>query len=153
MVTSKKFAIKNFVYFCMNFPHNFIEQCWKGNQQAIDNYTEKWERAYKRHATAAMPFLFIELDSENQDKFCEWINENYKGFEEFHKPDADTIDHVEKKWIERRKALKLKPGTTEHDQEECAYFVGAMAALDISPVKWTMPLVSGRSISEFIVHD
>lgn len=153
MVTSKKFAIRNFVYFCMNFPHDFIEKIWKGNQQAINNYKQKWERAYQRHGTAAIPFLFIELDAENQDIFSNWINENYKGFEEFHQPNNDDIDRVEKKWIEREKTLGLKRGTVKHAEEECSFFVGAMSALDIQPMKWTMPLISGRLISDFITHD
>lgn len=71
MVTNKKFAVRNFVYFCMNFPHDFIKKVWEGKQLEIDHYTKKWDAAYKKHATGALPFFFVELDSENQDLFSE----------------------------------------------------------------------------------
>lgn len=80
MITNATNANINFAYFCLNFPHDFIEKCWIGNTHTINHLNDKFMTLYKTKGTALMPFFFSQLDRENQIKLSTWINENYLSF-------------------------------------------------------------------------
>lgn len=85
MVKNKYYAVINYNYFCFNFNYNFIEKCWKDDPHLIDHLKKKFDDAYERDgAVGSIPRFMTELDRDNQIKFSKWINENYKGFKEFH---------------------------------------------------------------------
>ena len=73
----------NFVYFTANFPSNFIEQVWEGNQHLIDHLTAKFNSIVKRadegfvSPGTFLKFVF-ELDGENKETLVEWVENNYK---------------------------------------------------------------------------
>jgi hypothetical protein len=73
-------SVINWNYFCLNFRHDFIEQCWKGMPRNIDHFKQKFSDIYDRKGTALMPFFFSELDRYNQEKLINWVNENYISF-------------------------------------------------------------------------
>jgi len=71
-LTNTQKEVMNFVYFSTNFPHNWVEQCFPGNQHIID----KWEQMNM------VPARFIlELDRTNQEVMLTWIRENYLAFQ------------------------------------------------------------------------
>lgn len=82
MITNAINANINFVYFCLNFKHDFIEKCWADEPTQINHLNSKFINLYKTKGTALMPFFFSELDRDNQLKLSKWINENYLSFED-----------------------------------------------------------------------
>jgi hypothetical protein len=73
-------AIINFAYFTANFPHNFIEMCWKDDKHLIEHLNTKFLSRVKDGYISIESFMrfFFDLDRENQSKLANWINENYK---------------------------------------------------------------------------
>lgn len=57
---------------------------------------------------------------------------------------------VEESWKTRVEALDLKPHTKKYKNEQCAYFVGAMIALNTTHPIWAICISSGRNIIEEI---
>ena len=63
-------SIKNYVYFCFNYPNNFILDCFG---------TGSIGQHLKSKFNGDVNSFFINLDSENQEKLLNWIEQNYKG--------------------------------------------------------------------------
>ena len=57
-----------------------------------------------------------------------------------------AFKRVEEKFAERVKSLELKPTTKKYKEEQAAYFVGAMIALNTTNVIWVLCINSGRII-------
>lgn len=70
----------NFIYFISNFPHGFIKEIWKGAQ--AEHLENKFISMCQKYQKSNFGFLywFYELDSENQEKLLNWVNENYTAF-------------------------------------------------------------------------
>lgn len=70
-------AIK-FMYFLYNFNPNHLEDLFEylGNKQ---HFTDKFSSNFGNSGTQKLLNLFMTLTTDNQLKFVEWVNENYKG--------------------------------------------------------------------------
>jgi hypothetical protein len=80
MITNAINSVINFNYFCLNFKHDFIEQCWQDEPEKINHFRSKFIEHYERKGTGLMPFFFSDLDQENQNKLSKWVNEKYLSF-------------------------------------------------------------------------
>lgn len=71
----------NFVYFTANFPSDFIERVWEGNQHIIDHLKMKFKSIIKQSGNCSpgtfLKFVF-ELDGENKEILVKWVENNYK---------------------------------------------------------------------------
>lgn len=68
------------VYFGYNFPQNFIEQAWKGNEHMIKHLTSKFKEAYSiAGSKGVMNYFYTMLDEENTQILENWVLKNYKG--------------------------------------------------------------------------
>ena len=74
-------AVINFMFFGNNYPHDFIEQVWKGNQLMIDHLRLKFTHLYRMHTTRAFYIWFMELDHFRKEELLSWIDDNYLAFE------------------------------------------------------------------------
>jgi len=69
-------AVNHFVYFCMNYPSNFMDAF--GNMK--EHLQSKFNYAYEKYGSVgAMIRFYTELDSENQKALLSWAMNNYKG--------------------------------------------------------------------------
>lgn len=64
-------AIKNYIYFTFNYPHNFIESCF-GTKTLGTHLKNKFDGNVNK--------FFTELSLENQELLLDWIEQNYKAF-------------------------------------------------------------------------
>ena len=69
-------AVNHFVYFCMNYPSNFMDAFSHMREHLQSKYNSIYERV---GAKAAMLTFYTELDSENQKALLSWAMNNYKG--------------------------------------------------------------------------
>lgn len=70
-------AVNHFVYFCMNYPHNFMD-AFSGGMK--DHLQSKFDRAYEKAGSrGAMLTFYTELDTENQKALLTWAMNNYAG--------------------------------------------------------------------------
>ena len=71
-------AINKWVYFCMNYPHNFIEQAWAGEQWLIDHLTGKFNGYYEDYGPrGVMNTFYCNLDGVNKQKLMAWVMDNF----------------------------------------------------------------------------
>jgi hypothetical protein len=69
-------AVNHFIYFCFNYPNNFMDAF----SSMKDHLQSKFYSIYDRvGAKAAMITFYTELDSENQKALLHWAMNNYKG--------------------------------------------------------------------------
>jgi hypothetical protein len=70
-------CVNHFVFFCFNFPPNFLD-AWEGNiKQHLD---EKFRSIYIHHTVSSvMLWFYIELSSGNRRILADWIKYNYSG--------------------------------------------------------------------------
>lgn len=73
-------AIRNFVYFTLNFPLDFVEQVWKSEPNLAKHLREKLhgysgEKGYT--SGGDMITFFVNLSSDRQKQLAEWADENY----------------------------------------------------------------------------
>jgi len=70
-------AIK-FMYFLHNFSLIHLDELFEhlGNKQ---HFTDKFSGSFGNSGTQKLMNLFMTLTTDNQLKFVEWANENYKG--------------------------------------------------------------------------
>jgi len=69
-----------YVYFAFNYPNNWIEKIWEGNTHMIEHLNTKFNSAYSRYGSkAAMNMFYVDLDSDNQQIFEDWVMANYNG--------------------------------------------------------------------------
>ncbi len=73
-------AIRNYVYFALNYPNDFIDQIWGDEANMAEHLKEKFSSYYKKVGpVGAMNEFFVNLDIENQRQLANWILENYQG--------------------------------------------------------------------------
>lgn len=69
------------ITFINNYPPDWINQAFAGNNHIIDHLTSKW-RGYgtsKEDSRLSMVKLMSQLDSENTSKLMQWIDTNWDG--------------------------------------------------------------------------
>jgi len=74
--------VNHFVYFCFNFPENFLDAWGVDNSVGTprEHMGKKFNSAYeKAGATGAMIKFWTDLDSTNRRIFADWIKNNYDG--------------------------------------------------------------------------
>ena len=64
--------------FIINYPHNFIEECY-GTGNLAKHLASKFKSLYDRHgAIGAIPAFICELDSDNEQRLYDYIDSLYK---------------------------------------------------------------------------
>ena len=77
VLNEKQKSIQNYVYFCMNYPYDFIEKCWEGDKHLIEHLKPKFKSYYSKFGpSAVMNEFFVNLSSGHQLKLAKWIDEN-----------------------------------------------------------------------------
>jgi len=75
-----KSPIHLWVYWGYNYPSDFIEKIWKGNDHMIKHLTNKFKQIYNRHGpSGVMNKFYVELDNTNREILENWVLTNYKG--------------------------------------------------------------------------
>ena len=70
-------SIQNFVYFCMNYPYDFIKKCWEGEDWLIEHLESKFKMFYDQVGPCGVvPEFFCHLTVSHQIKLAEWIDNN-----------------------------------------------------------------------------
>lgn len=65
-------SFKHFVYFCFNYPHNFVDEAFKGHMH-LQHLKSKFDNCYAKVGSRNVILtFFMELDLNNQE-----ILENY----------------------------------------------------------------------------
>lgn len=71
-------AINKWVFFCMNYPYNFIEEVWKDEQWLVNHLKAKFNSIYEDYGSrAVMNTFYCELDGGNKQKLMTWVMDNY----------------------------------------------------------------------------
>lgn len=71
-------AINKWVFFCMNYPYDFIEKAWEGNTILINHLKGKFNAYYDAYGSrAVMNTFYCELDGNNKKILLEWVLDNY----------------------------------------------------------------------------
>lgn len=71
-------AINKWVFFCMNYPYNFIEEVWKGEQWLVNHLKAKFNAIYEDYGSrAVMNTFYCELDGSNKQKLMAWVMDNF----------------------------------------------------------------------------
>lgn len=71
-------AINKWVFFCMNYPYDFIEKVWAGNGVLIDHLKAKFNHYYDSYGSrAVMNTFYCELDGSNKQRLMAWVLNNY----------------------------------------------------------------------------
>ena len=71
-------AINKWVFFCMNYPHDFIEQVWKDEQWLVNHLRGKFASIYDAYGSrAVMNTFYCELDGGNKQKLMTWVMDNF----------------------------------------------------------------------------
>ena len=69
-------AINKWVFFCNNYPSDFIEKTWEGDSSLIAHLKGKFEYLYKWHGSYGVMHAFYgELSWSNRVKLMEWVME------------------------------------------------------------------------------
>lgn len=67
---------RNFVMFALNYPHRFIHSVWTGRM--ADHLQSKFDMYYNYvGSSGVMVKFFCELDTQNQQKLTDFINDYY----------------------------------------------------------------------------
>lgn len=76
-------AVINFVYFCFNFPYDFIEKAFADEPEHFIAHIKTKLRSRNNNYIDGHDMLkfFTDLDSENQLKLAKWIEKNYVAFD------------------------------------------------------------------------
>lgn len=76
--TTAMAAINKWVYFCMNYPHDFIEKVWADEQWLVRHLSAKFDHYYNTYGSrAVMNTFYCELDGGNKQKLLSWVLDNY----------------------------------------------------------------------------
>jgi len=74
----KNLTMQNFVHFCFNYPHNFVDEAFKGHR-FLSHLRAKFTGCYNRvGCKAVIPTFFSELDSENQTLLNNYVASLYE---------------------------------------------------------------------------
>lgn len=134
------------MYFCTNYPHDFINQCWSDDEQMKNHLKSKFHLIYNiRKTPAEIVRFFHELDEDNQEKLLKWIGENYS---------YNGSDPKENNW--RREVedaaeyIEENNDFTEADKLlfQFGFYNGAMNAMKQSVPWWQICIMSGRDVTE-----
>lgn len=68
-----KRAINKWVFFCFNYPYDFIERCWSDCSPYFISHIRDKFNDYGGDVNR----LYCELDKENGEKLLNWVLENY----------------------------------------------------------------------------
>ncbi len=70
-------CVNHFIYFCFNFPDNFMDAF---SSHLKVHLSSKWITAYeKKGSIGAMIYFWSELDNQNRRKLADWVKKNYTG--------------------------------------------------------------------------
>lgn len=70
-------AINKWVFFCFNYPYDFIDQIW-GGTWLHDHFKSKFSHLYDMYGcNAVMNRFYVELSQEHQKELMTWVLENY----------------------------------------------------------------------------
>lgn len=79
-IIASKVAINKFIYFSLNFPHDFIEKIW-GERKPFslsEHLQGKFNNFYERYGSAGvMQVFYAELDGNNKRLMLDWILNNW----------------------------------------------------------------------------
>lgn len=65
----------NFARFSLNYPHDFIQDCWGANPGMASYLYDKFHEAYRRHrASGVMLVFYLGLDKENQELLDAYVD-------------------------------------------------------------------------------
>ncbi len=73
---NKHQVICKWIRFCLNYPYNFIEQCWDGNPSLACHLEKKFQQLYDDYGPyAVITKFYSELSKDNQEKLMTWVIE------------------------------------------------------------------------------
>ena len=64
-----KIVINRWIFFCFNYPYDFIEKCWADNPMMARHIRSKFQ--------GDVNALYCELDKDNCRRLIEWVLDNY----------------------------------------------------------------------------
>lgn len=74
----KTLSMQNFVHFCFNYPHNFVDDAFK-NHMHLEHLKSKFSHCYKTVGSkAVIPCFFGDLDSGNQEILSNYVASLYE---------------------------------------------------------------------------
>jgi len=66
--------INKFAVFSYNYPHKFIEDCWKDSEWLVKHLREKFSGYYEKHGSlGVMTAFYMGLDGTNREKLEAYI--------------------------------------------------------------------------------
>ena len=68
------------MYFGFNYPHDFIEQCWKHDPNIVKHFRSKFSMLYQQHQGFTFFQWYMELSENYKVELNEWITHNYISF-------------------------------------------------------------------------
>ncbi len=141
-------AMKNFAYFCANYPSDFIQKCFADDEHMRNHLQSKLDSIYDAQKTPSEIIKFIlQLSTINQNKILKWIEDNYSYN---NKKYYGLEDHVTEVWRKRSENLGHEKGTTEDSyfDSQADFFSGVMAASGIMLPIWYFSIIGDRNILE-----
>lgn len=66
-------SVNKYIYFCFNYPYDFIKNVWKGYDYMFVKHLEEKFKEYHQD----MNTFYCNLDSEHRNKLLNWIDENF----------------------------------------------------------------------------
>jgi len=73
-------SMSNFVHFCFNYPHNFVDEAFKGHHH-LNHLKSKFTSCYNRVGSkAVIPCFFSDLDLGNQKILSKYVASLYKEY-------------------------------------------------------------------------
>ncbi len=71
-------GINKWIFFAMNYPHDFIERCWEDDKNLARHLQAKFDYYYKTYGCrAVMNTFFCALSGNNRKRLMTWVIENY----------------------------------------------------------------------------
>lgn len=71
-------AINKWVFFCNNYPNDFIEKVWADDSSLIEHLKAKFDYLYKWHGSYGVIHAFYgELSWTHRVKLMNWVIENF----------------------------------------------------------------------------
>lgn len=71
-------AINKWVFFCFNYPYDFISKVWADNKSLAEHLQGKFMTYYDLYGSRAVVNTFYcSLDGENKQRLMDWVLNNY----------------------------------------------------------------------------
>ena len=78
MKTEQTSAVSKWMTFIFNFPSNFIEKVWEGDDSLIAHFKGKFNRYYETYGPyGVIPAFYGDLSTSNQEKMIQWVLNNF----------------------------------------------------------------------------